>query len=149
MLQMPALSSIRVLSERSVQDRSAAALTVEDIDGERYRVIRVLVHEAGEWRMAGGSEGIDRTITGKYDPYLPLYAYANGAFFGGGRIHSSALDVDRVRVAWDDGYELEDEVENGIVLLLGARTSLDRATIEFLDRTGGVVGSHPAFIDER
>jgi hypothetical protein len=78
-----------------------------------------------------------------------MYAYANGRFFGGGRVHSTAPDVARVRLVWEDGYELEEEVENGVVLLLGTRDSLDPATVEFLDQAGGVIGRHPAFVDER
>jgi hypothetical protein len=149
MLRVPDPASIQVLSERGTSDSSAVAVTVDDVDGDRYLVIRVLIHEADEWRMAGGSEGLEGTITGKYDPYLPMYAYANGRFFGGGRVHSTAPDVARVRLVWEDGYELEEEVGNGIVLFLGARDSLDSATVEFLDLAGCVVGRHPAFVDER
>ncbi len=149
MLQVPDLPSIQVLSERSTSDGCAVALTVADVDGDSYLVIRVLIHEAGDWRKASGSEGLDRTIAGKHDPYLPMYAYANGRFFGGGRVHGTASDVARVRLVWEDGYELEEEVENGVVLFLGARDSLDPATVEFLDQAGYVIGRHPAFVDER
>jgi hypothetical protein len=148
MLRVPDLASIQILSERSTSDTCAAALTVDDVNGDRYLVIRVLTREADEWHGAGGSEGLDRTITGKYDPYLPMYAYASGRFFGGGRVHSTAADVARVRLVWEDGYQLEEEVENTVVLLLGARDSLDPATVEFLNRAGCVVGRHPAFVDE-
>jgi hypothetical protein len=81
-LQAPDLSSVRILSERNESDESAVALTVEDEDGDRYLVIRVVRREADRWRRAGGSEGLVRAITGVHDPYLPLYAYANGRFFG-------------------------------------------------------------------
>ena len=81
-LQAPDLSSVRILSERDESHESAVALTVEDEDGDRYLVIRVVRREADRWRRAGGSEGLVRAITGVHDPYLPLYAYANGRFFG-------------------------------------------------------------------
>ena len=149
MLQVPDSASIQVLSERRTSDACAVAATVVDADGDRYLVIRMLIHEAGEWRREGGSEGIDRPITGRHDPYLPLYAYANGRFFAGGRVHSIALDVARVRLVWADGYELNEEVENGIALFLGARESLEPGTVEFLDKAGNVVGHHPAFVDEQ
>ena len=149
MLQAPDPASIQVLSQRSTSDSCALALTIDDVDGDRYLVIRALIHQAGEWRMSGGTKGLDAPITSKYDPYLPLYAYANGRFFGGGRVHSTAHAVARVRLFWDDGYELEEAVENGVVLFLGARDSLDPGTAEFLDQARCAVGRHPAFVDER
>ena len=148
-LQVPDLASIQVLSERRTRDTCVVALTVADLSGERYLLIRVFIHEAGEWRAAGGSEGLDRTVRAKHDPYLPLYAYADGRFVGGGRVNTTTFGVARVRLVWEDGYELEDKVENGIVLFLGARDSLEPATVEFLDQAGRVVGRHPLFVEER
>jgi len=58
-------------------------------------------------------------------------------------VQSGAHDVARVRLVWDDGYELEDKVENGVVLFLGAREDVHHATVEFLDQTGREVGRHP------
>jgi hypothetical protein len=43
---------------------------------------------------------------------------------------------------------LEEEGENGVVLFLGARDSLDPATVEFLDQARCGVGRHPAFVDD-
>jgi hypothetical protein len=146
---VPDLASIQVLSERRTSDTCVVALTVADLSGDRYLLIRVFIHEAGEWRAAGGSEGLDRTVRAKHDPYLPLYAYAGGRFVGGGRVNTTTFGVARVRLVWEDGYELEEEVENGVVLFLGSRASLDPATIEFLDQAGCVLGSHSAFVDER
>jgi hypothetical protein len=148
-LQAPDLSSVRILSERNESDESAVALTVEDEDGDRYLVIRVLRREADRWRRAGGSEGLVRAITGVHDPYLPLYAYANGRFFGGGSLYTTVPDVAHVRLVWEDGQQIDAEVENGVVLLFGTRDSLDPATLEFLDSSGAVVGRHPAFVNER
>ena len=62
---------------------------------------------------------------------------------------SASTDATWVRVRWDDGYALEDEIENGIALLFGARNELERATVEFLDASGRVIGAHATFIDER
>ena len=147
-LQVPDPDSIRFLSERRMSDACVVALTVADLSGDRYLVIRVFIHEAGAWRGAGGSEGLDRTIEAKHDPFLPLYAYANGRLLGGGRVYSTTFNVARVRLVLEDGYELDEEVDNGVVLFLGARDSLDPATVEFLDKTGRVVGRHMAFVDE-
>jgi len=148
MLQAPDLSSVRVLSERNESDESAVALTVDDEDGDRYLIIRVVRREADRWRGAGGSEGPVGSITGVHDPYLPLYAYANSRFFGGGCLHTTMPDVARVRLVWEDGQRIDAEVENGVVLFFGTRDSLDPATLEFLDSGGSVVGRHPAFVDE-
>jgi hypothetical protein len=143
-------SSVGPNPQRAQQsDESAVALTVEDEDGDRYLVIRVVRREADRWRRAGGSEGLVRSITGVHDPYLPLYAHANGRFFGGGSLHTTVPDVVHVRLVWEDGQRIEAEVENGVVLLFGTRDSLDPATLEFLDSSGSVVGRHPAFVDER
>jgi hypothetical protein len=148
-LRAPDLSSVRILSERNESDESAVALTVEDEDGDRYLLIRVLRREADRWRRAGGSEGLIRAITGVHDPYLPLDAYANGRFFGGGSLHTTVPDVAHVRLVWDDGQRIDAEVENGVVLFFGTRDSLDPATLEFLDSAGSVVGRHLAFVNER
>jgi hypothetical protein len=148
-LQAPDLSSVRILSERNESDESAVALTVEDEDGNCYLVIRVVRREADGWRRTGGSEGLVRSITGVHDPYLPLYAYANGRFFGGGSLHTTLPDVAHVRLVWEDGQQIDAEVENGIVLFFGTRDSLEPATLEFLDSSGSVVGQRLVFVDER
>jgi hypothetical protein len=51
-------------------------------------------------------------------------AYADGHFFAGGRVQSASTDLTRVLVRWDDGYVLEDKIQNGIALLFGARDAL-------------------------
>lgn len=143
-------ASIRVLSERSTQESSAVALTVKDVDGDCYLVIRHLTREAGEWRTCCGSEGVDQPVAGKSGPYAALSAVAHdGRFFAGGRVESGERDVVRVRLVWEDGYDLEDKVENGIVLFLGVRDSLNSAVTEFLDPAGRMVGRRPAFVDQR
>ena len=43
MLQIPDPASIQILSERSTSDSCAVALTVDDVDGDRYLVIRQLM----------------------------------------------------------------------------------------------------------
>ena len=151
-LREPDLASIRVLSERGAGERCAVALTVNDATGERYLIIRELVRDLGVasgWRMGGGTEGPDRVLPGKPDPYLNMSALATGGtFFAGGRVQSASAEVARVRLVWDDGYLLEDEVQNGAALFLGARDSIDPATAEFLDSAGRVVGAHRTLIDE-
>ena len=153
MLSAPDLTSVRVLRERGTGDRCAVALTLDDATGERYLIIRELVRDLeadGAWRRCSGCEGQDRPIPGKPDPYVSFYAYADhGHFFAGGRVQSASTDATWVRVRWDDGYALEDEIENGIALLFGARNELERATVEFLDPSGRVIGAHATFIDER
>lgn len=49
---------------------------------------------------------------------------------------------------WDDGYVLEDELQNGAVLFFGARDSVDYATVEFLDSAGRLIGAHTGVVDE-
>ena len=136
------MESVRVLSERRAGDQCAVALTVEDRSGERYQVIRVLAREDGAWRLGGGFEGPDRTLPGKPDPYVSLGAYPGSRFFAGGTVQSAEFDVARVRLVWDDGQVLEDQVENGVVLFLGSRESLDPATAEFLDHDRRLIGTH-------
>jgi hypothetical protein len=73
LLNKPDLASIAVLSEREVGDRCGVALTVNNATGERYLIIRELVADLGVqggWRVGGGSEGPDRMLPGKPDPYL-------------------------------------------------------------------------------
>jgi hypothetical protein len=153
MLSAPDLASVRVLSERGDGDRRAVALTVDDQTGARYLVIRELVRdfsEDGAWRLGSGCEGPDRVIPSKPDPYVSFYAYSDkGHFFAGGRVQSASADVSRVRMRWEDGYAIEDEIENGVALLFGARDALERAFVEFFDSAGRVVGAHDTFIDER
>jgi hypothetical protein len=79
---------------------------------------------------------------------VSLSAFAAGSFFAGGRVQSESADVALVRLVWDDGYTLEDEIQNGVALFLGTRDSLDPATAEFLDPAGRVIGAHKTLIDE-
>lgn len=153
MLSAPDLASVRILSEREAGDRYAVALTVDDATGERYLIIRELVRAHGKdggWRRCSGCEGQDRVIPGKPDPYVSFYAYADhGHFFAGGQIQSASIDPARVRLVWDDGYALDDDIRNGTVLLFGTRDALQPATVEFLDPAGQVIGSHMTLINER
>lgn len=81
---------------------------------------------------------------------MSFYAYADdGHCFAGGRVQSASTDPTQVRVRWDDGYTIEDEIQNGIALLFGARDALAPATVEFLGPAGRVVGAHEPFIDQR
>ena len=127
-------------------------MTVNDATGERYLIIRELARDPGVasgWRMRGGTEGPDRVLPDKPDPYVSMSAFATGGrFFAGGRVQSTSAEVARVRLVWDDGYVLEDEFQNGAALFLGARDSIDPATAEFLDSAGRVIGAHRTLIDE-
>jgi hypothetical protein len=151
-LNKPDLASIRVLSEREVGDRCGVALTVNDTTGERYLIIRELNRDLsvrGGWRVGGGSEGPDRILPDKPDPYLSMSAFATGgSFFAGGRVQSTSANVARVLLVWDDGYVLEDEPQNGAALFFGARDSVDYATVEFLDSAGRLIGAHTSLVDE-
>lgn len=153
MLSVPDLASVRILSERRAGDRYAVALTVDDATGERYVIIRELVRDLGEdgaWRRCSGCEGQDRVIPGKPDPYVSFYAHADhGRFFAGGQVQRASTDPARVRLVWDDGYALDDDIQNGIVLLFGTRDVLEPATAEFLDPDGHAIGAHITLIDER
>ena len=141
-LQAPNAASVHVLSERSTPDSCAVALTVEDADGDRYLVSRQFIREADEWRGGFGTERVDQPVPGKSGPYAALWACVHdGRFFGGGHVQSAGHDIARVRLVWDDGYQLEDDVENGIVLFLGVRDRLDRAMVEFLDQAECVVAN--------
>jgi hypothetical protein len=152
LLTEPDLASIRVLSEREAGDRCGVALTVKDATGERYLIIRQLNRDpgvTGGWLVGGGSEGPDQILPDKPDPYLSMSAFATGGcFFAGGRVQSTSADVARVRLVWDDGYVLDDELENGAVLFFGARESIDYATVEFLDSAGRLIGAHTSLVDE-
>jgi hypothetical protein len=46
------------------------------------------------------------------------------------------MGIARVRVRWADGYVLEDDIQNGIALLFGARDALQPATVEFSIMSG-------------
>jgi hypothetical protein len=89
-----------------------------------------------------------RVIPGMLDSYVSLHAYAAGHFSADGRVQSGRLDLARVRLRWDNGYAVEDRIENGIAMLFGARPALEPATIEFLDAAGHVMGAHVTFVDE-
>jgi hypothetical protein len=143
-LQTTDPASIQIHSERRASDRCAVAVAVNDMDGKRYFVIKEFVDEGDGLRRAGGSEGPCRDPP-RRAPYLGLYAYANGPFFAGGRVQSGGLDIARVRLVWEDGYELDDAIENRVIMFFGVRESLDPAMVEFRDPTGRVVGSHQVF----
>lgn len=151
-LSAPELASVRVLSERVAGDRYAVALTVADATGERYYIVRELVQDLTQddgWRRYSGCEGKDRVIPGKPDPYASFYAYAgDGHFFAAGRVQSASTRPTRIRIRWDDGYAVEDEIQNDVALLFGNRDALEPATVEFLDPSGLVIGPHVTFVDE-
>ena len=88
-LQAPNAASVHLLSERSTPDSCAVALTVEDVDGDRYLVIRQFIREADEWRGGFGTERVDQPVPGKSGPYAALSACVHdGRFFGGGHVQA-------------------------------------------------------------
>ena len=100
-LQAPNAASVHVLSERSTPDSCAVALTVEDVDGDRWLVIRQFIREAGEWRGGFGTERVDQPVPGKSGPYAALSARLHdGRFFGGGHVQSAGYRIARVRLVW-------------------------------------------------
>lgn len=148
-LQAPDMGSVRVLSERRTGDRCAVAVTVTDATGERYRVVRELLREDGAWRLGARFEGLDWVLPGKPDPYVSLSALSAERFFASGVVQSSQFEVARVRLVWDGGEALEDEVENGVVFFFGSRESLEPARADFFDREGRLIGAHMILLDER
>jgi hypothetical protein len=152
-LSAPDLTSLRVLCERAAGNRHAIAASVNDATGERYVIIRELVRDGENddgWRRYSGCEGQARVIPGKPDPFVSFYAYAgDGHFFAAGEVQSASTVPARVRLRWDDGYALEDAIENGVVLLFGARDVLEPAMAEFFDSAGKMIGAHATLVDER
>jgi hypothetical protein len=59
------------------------------------------------------------------------------------------MGIARVRVRWADGYVLEDDIQNGIALLFGARDALQPADRGVLDHVRRVIEAHLTLIDER
>ena len=64
-------------------------------------------------------------------------------FCGGGRVCAATPEIERVRLRFGNGIELEDDVESGWALFFTDRpVERPEAVVELLDATGTAVASH-------
>jgi len=155
----PELDTVRLAVEREVAGRHFFVVTFQaEHDSFGHMSMHWLMmaeqDEDGEWRahgFAGGGGDGTRTPTSWVGPRVNLAGvWGQNGFHGGGHVHSAGARVARVRLSFDDGPQFEDDAESGWVFFFAGKQAVGRqATVELLDRSGRVLGSHPWGLEAR
>ena len=136
--------SIRVIREK-IQGRCAlVAVEYVDLDGHPWSFVHgAIQQDDGTWKCSGGAGGGggDRINPNRPLPWANLGGWGSKDFFcAGGRVHGDGIAG--VRLIAPDGQSVEDRVDHGIALLIGTTAFGEQYTVELLDRSGHVTGTH-------
>jgi len=135
-------ASIHVVREKVQGERALVALEYEDTEGRHWSyVYGAHLQNDGNWKASGGWGGSDTGHPQRPLPWVNLGGSGNdSSFCAGGRVHGEG--VDRVRLTSPDGRTIEDQIQNGVALLLGDAPFGVPYTVELLDHSGNVIGTH-------
>lgn len=130
--------TVRFLRERVLGDHALLAVSWLNEDGRpRSGVFGASRDSDGGWRVSGGAWGSDAEPA-QTEPWANLGRWGGGsdAFWAGGRVHG---EVRRLRVVDRRGRALEDEPEEGVVLVMTPGRFDMPATVELYDAVGGLL----------
>lgn len=135
-------ASIRVVREKIEAGQALVAVEYDDTDGRRwFYVYGAREHADGNWKVSGGSGGSAEGPAAPRSPWANLGGWGNDSLTcAGGRVHGEG--VHRVRLRGSTGQSFEDEVQSDVALLIGDCPFGGRYTVELLDRSGAVLGTH-------
>src|SRR5207248_3148093 len=89
----------------------------------------------GNWKVSGGWGGSGTGHPQRLLPWVNLGGSGNdSSLFAGGRVYGEG--VDRVRLTSPRGRTIEDQVQDGVALLMGEALFGVSYTVELLDHSG-------------
>jgi hypothetical protein len=131
--------TIRFLKERVEGDRALLAVEFEGVDNTKWRYVFGASRRAGaDWSADGGAGGGGGTEPQVHEPWANFGGWGWPRFLClGGRVHGEG--VVRVRLTDADGRVVEDDVANGVALLLSNQPVQMPCRMELLDLEGQVL----------
>ena len=131
--------TIRFLKERVEADRAMLAVEFEGIDNTRWRYVFGAARQAdGSWTADGGAGSGGEGEPEVREPWANFGGWGWPRFLClGGRVHGEG--VKSVRLIDAGGRIVEDDVANGIALLLSNQPVEMPCRLELLDREGAVL----------
>jgi hypothetical protein len=143
------LDTVEILKERRILGRRVYIVTFEADHRRVGRVPMTMVvraeRVAGDgWVARGISAGAVRAEPRLAEPRVLLGgSWGHFGFCGGGKVAAATPEIERVRLRFGNGVELEDDTESGWVLFFTDEpVERPAATVELLDGDGRVVSRH-------
>jgi hypothetical protein len=143
------LDTVQILKERHILGRRVYVVSFE---AEHLRAGHLPMTMVVRAERAPGLGWVARGISaGASVPEPELDAprvllggsWGRFGFCGGGRVCGATPEIERVRLTFGNGIELEDDTENGWVLFFTDRpVERPAAIVDLLDAGGNVVASH-------
>ena len=143
------LDTVEILKEREILGRRVYVVRFQ---ADHLRAGRIEMTMVVRAERAPGAGWVARGISaGASVPEPQLDAprvllggsWGRFGFCGGGRVCAAPPEVERVRLRFSNGIELEDDVEQGWALFFTDRpVERPAAIVELLDATGSAVASH-------
>jgi Clp amino terminal domain, pathogenicity island component len=141
----PDMSTVCMLKERALADRRFFVITYTDQHGSQQLLLAgAQRHEDGFWGTSSGSCG-PRPAPRRDGRWVYLEGWSDEDHFClGGELLVDGAEVSEVRLAFEDGSELVDDVTNGVVLFVAERPFAKSLGVHIHDSTGALLASHPA-----
>jgi hypothetical protein len=143
------LDTVEILKEREILGRRVYVVRFQADHLRAGRIEMTMVVRAermpdGGWVARGISAGASMPEPELDAPRVLLGgSWGRFGFCGGGRVCAAPPQVERVRLRFSNGIELEDDVEQGWALFFTDRpVERPAAIVELLDATGSAVASH-------
>jgi hypothetical protein len=143
------LDTVEILKERQILDRRVYVVRFEADHLRAGRLEMTMVVRAERtsgagWIARGISAGADVPDPELKAPRVLLGgSWGRFGFCGGGRVCAAPPEVERVRLRFSNGIELEDDTEQGWALFFTDRpVERPAAIVELLDADGVAVASH-------
>jgi hypothetical protein len=143
------LDTVEILKERQILGRRVYVMRfdADHLRAGRLRMTMVVRAErtpGAGWVARGISAGASVPEPELDEPRVLLGgSWGRFGFCGGGRVCAATPDIERVRLRFGNGIELEDDVECGWALFFTDRpVERPEAVVELLDASGAPVASH-------
>src|SRR5262245_8912155 len=143
------LDTVEILKEREILGRRVYVVSFEadHLRAGRLRMTMVVRAErkpGAGWAARGISAGAAVPDPVLDAPRILLGgSWGSFGFCGGGRVCAATADVERARLRFSNGIELEDDVEQGWALFFTDRpVERPEAVVELVDAGGTPVASH-------
>jgi len=143
------LDTVEILKEREILDRRVYVVRFQADHLRAGRIEMTMVVRAertpgADWVARGISAGASVPEPELETPRVLLGgSWGRFGFCGGGRVCGAPPEVERVRLRFGNGIELEDDTEQGWALFFTDQpVERPAAIVELLDRGGAAVAAH-------
>ena len=139
--------SIVFVKERRGRRHWLSAVAYDDTAGCKHLdMVGTRQQTDGSWVVAGSAGGGDAEIP-RDQPWVNFTGWWGQDFFcAGGRVSGrNAEQAQRVRLVFDDGYTVDDDIQQGLVLFIveHAIPAPWDTTAQIVDAHGALLATHP------